>query len=165
MSHRVLILSIAVLHCVAVAGCAASPATLLVTTPTSSVTAVRAQTPTVVVTITYPTRVAAPVVTVAPDLTAPYIPVVMANFRFDPSTLKARVGQPIRLELQNTDVLRHNFSIDDSDIDVSVLPGFSQRIDFVISKPGSYVFACNLTEEGDHRAAGMVGMLIVETVP
>ncbi|MBI3740957.1 MAG: cupredoxin domain-containing protein [Chloroflexi bacterium] len=111
------------------------------------------------------TRVLAPVTTVAPDLTARHTIVTMTNLRFNPSTLTVRVGQPMRLELQNTDILRHEFVIDNSDVAALVMPGFSQQLDFVFSKPGMFVYACNLVEEGDHRSLGMLGMLIVEPAP
>jgi plastocyanin len=159
------ILIFTILSGIAVVGCATNPTALITPTPTLPATAVRSPTPAAIVTITYPTRVAVPIISIAPDLTALRVKVEMANFRFNPSTITARAGQPIRLELQNNDILRHNFTIDDSDIDASALPGFSQRLDFVISKPGTYVFACNLIEEGDHRSAGMMGTLIVEPAP
>lgn len=89
----------------------------------------------------------------------------MTSFSFSPSTLRVRVGQPIRLDLQNTDMLNHQFAIDDSDVEVTVPPGSSQRLDFLISKPGTYTFACNLVEEGNHRALGMIGTLIVDPAP
>ncbi len=112
-----------------------------------------------------PTRVLIPAALIPADLIAPRIKVEMANFQFSPSTLRVRAGQPIRLDLQNTDVLRHNFAIENSDVEASAAPGFSQRLDFVFSKPGNYVFVCNIVDEGDHRSAGMTGTLIVEAAP
>ncbi len=163
MYHRVLVLFVLAVNWIAVVSCGANPT--WPTSPPPSATAVRPQTPTVTAPIAFPTRAIVPAVTIAPDLTAPYTVVEMASFRFSPSTLKVRAGQPIRLELQNTDVLRHQFAVDNSDVEALLASGISQRLDFVISKPGTYIFACNINEEGSHRAAGMVGTLIVEPAP
>jgi plastocyanin len=46
-----------------------------------------------------------------------------------------------------------------------VLAGISQPLDFVVTQPGVYTFACNLNADGDHRASGMVGTLIVDPAP
>ncbi len=161
--HRVLVLCVWVVNWIALVSCGANP--IMPSSPTPPAMAVRPQLPSATATIAVPTRAAVPAVTIAPDLTAPHTTVALASFNFSPSTLKARVGQPVRLELQNTDALRHQFAIDDSDIEALVPPGISQRLEFVISKPGTYTFACNIVEEGDHRSLGMVGTLIVEPAP
>ena len=108
-----------------------------------------------------PTPAPAPVVTVAPDTASPRTTIALASYSFSPSTITARVGQPVRLTLANGDSINHQFAIDNSDVDVQVTPGTSQKLDFVFSKPGTYIFACNLTEEGNHRASGMVGKIVV----
>jgi plastocyanin len=102
-----------------------------------------------------------PVVAVALDQAASRGTIKMASFSFSPSVVMARVGQPVRLTLDNGDNIFHQFEIDNSDVDVQVGPGMSQKVDFVFSKPGTYVFACNLTEEGNHRGSGMVGTIVV----
>jgi plastocyanin len=109
-----------------------------------------------------PTAVPVPVVTVPPDPASPRGTLTLASFSFSPSLVTAHVGQPIRLTLENGDNIFHQFAIDNSDIDVQVSPGMSQKVDIVFSKPGTYVFACNLTEEGNHRGSGMVGKIVVE---
>lgn len=165
MRQRILNLCVAVLIGLAAAGCGTNRAAPVTPTFILPATTAGSQTPTGIAPSAIPSRVVAPVITVVPDLTALLTTVEMANFRFAPSTIKARAGQPIRLELKNTDALRHNFAIDNSDIEAFAAPGFSQRLDFVIGKPGTYIFVCNITDEGDHRAAGMMGTIIVEPAP
>ena len=147
-----------ILICLASVGCGVNSAT----TPSPTQSAQPRQTPTPPAAIAYPTRVPAPVATTAPALFASYISVEMKSFIFSPATLKGRVGQPINLDLRNNDVLRHNFAIDDSDIEVVVLPGFSQKVGFVFSKPGNFTFVCNIVDEGDHRSAGMTGTIVID---
>jgi len=103
---------------------------------------------------------------VAPDLTGRRIPLTLSTNRFSPSSLTARVGQPVRLNLYNSDsVLLHEFAVDYSEVVVVVEPRASQNVDFVINKAGTYTFACNLILEGDHRSLGMVGTILVELSP
>jgi uncharacterized cupredoxin-like copper-binding protein len=111
---------------------------------------------------TTPTAAPIPVVSVPPDPASPRGTMQLASFSFSPNTVAARVGQPVRLTLQNDDNIFHEFSLDNSEIDVQVAPGTVQKVDLVFSKPGTYVFACNLTEEGNHRGSGMVGKIVVE---
>ena len=162
--HQRLISGFLVVSCIVGVSCGANPATLPSATPAAS-TAQPRQTPITPAAIVYPTRVPAPVATTAPALFASYISVEMKSFIFSPATLKGRVGQPISLDLRNNDVLRHNFAIDDSDIEVVVLPGFSQKVSFVFSKPGNFTFVCNIVDEGDHRSAGMMGTIVIDPAP
>ena len=121
-----------------------------------------AATSTTVAAGTTPTDAPVPVVSVPADPASPRGTMQLASFSFSPNTVAARVGQPVRLTLQNGDNIFHQFSLDNSEIDVQVAPGTAQKVDLVFSKPGTYVFACNLTEEGNHRGSGMVGKIVVE---
>lgn len=133
----------------------------LITTPTVVRTPIAS--PTVVRTPTLaPTAIPSAVKNIAPDLIGRRVPLTLAINRFSPSALTARVGQPIRLNLYNSDSLLHEFAIDDSEVVAVVEPRASQNADFVINKAGTYTFACNLILEGDHRSLGMVGTIVVE---
>ena len=163
MSPRILTLAGLVVAWIALSSCDTDPART--PSPTPFATTFRFQLSTPSPTRAIPTRVTVPVATVAPDASAHYTAVEMKSFSYSPSTLRARVGQPIHLEFHNNDFLRHHFAIDDSDVEVIVAPGSPQKVSFVFSKAGRYVFACTSTEEGNHRVAGMVGAFIVETAP
>ena len=157
---------------ISVLGCGPSASSLPINTPSAAVAAARATNtsalPRLSRTVVAPTanstphRVAAPVAIIAPDLTGPRITMMLLDFYFSPNMLRVRVGQPIRLELKNPGQIEHQFAIDDSAVDVLVLPGQAEELDFVFNKAGTYPFACNVVESGNHRTAGMVGTISVE---
>ena len=77
---------------------------------------------------------------------------------FEPKeiTIPANTGVPFTLP--NDGVTLHNFSIDALDVSVDIAPG--EAAEAVINAPaGTYEYYCNVP---GHKAAGMVGMLIVE---
>ena len=62
------------------------------------------------------------------------------------------------VDLRNTGVLPHNFSIDKLSISVDVAPGKSGEV--TINAPaGTYQFYCNVP---GHKDAGMVGVMTVK---
>ena len=140
----------------------ASPGSAPIATPAATFAPARGtNTPAVPVARPSPADGPAAVVTVAPDSAGRRMTVLLESFHFSPSSLTARVGQPIRLNLENSDALFHDFAIDNSDVTVSVPPRTSQTLDFVFTRLGVYTFACNLNSEGDHRSQGMLGTIVV----
>jgi uncharacterized cupredoxin-like copper-binding protein len=108
----------------------------------------------------YATRV--PVTRLPADRAAPRTRVTLLNFSITPAELRARAGQPVRLQILNRGPDLHEFTFDTLDVRVVVIEGTAQDLDFVAPAPGVYVFACNFNGDGDHRAMGMKGTLIVE---
>jgi uncharacterized cupredoxin-like copper-binding protein len=108
----------------------------------------------------YATRV--PVTRLSADRAAPRTRVILQNFTITPSELRARAGQPVRLEILNRGPDLHEFTFDTLEVRVVVIEGTAQDLDFVAPAPGVYVFACNFNGDGDHRAMGMKGTLTVE---
>ncbi len=53
----------------------------------------------------------------------------------------------------------HNLSVDELGLQVVAAPGQSSQVSIVDPKPGTYEFYCSVS---GHRAAGMIGTLIVE---
>ena len=53
----------------------------------------------------------------------------------------------------------HNLSVDELGLQVVAAPGRSSQVSIVDPKPGTYEFYCSVS---GHRAAGMIGTLIVE---
>jgi uncharacterized cupredoxin-like copper-binding protein len=97
---------------------------------------------------------------------------------FDRNEIEVEAGRPVRLQLVNSDVVLHDFSVlkiavkvtkqghdehqmhgDEPDLHVSAAAGKSSTIEFTPLEPGTYTFFC--TVEG-HRESGMVGELIVK---
>ena len=77
---------------------------------------------------------------------------------FEPEELTIPADTDVTVELPNDGVTLHNFSIDELGIDVDIDPGATAET--VINAPaGEYEYYCNVP---GHKAAGMVGMLIVE---
>jgi uncharacterized cupredoxin-like copper-binding protein len=174
MRDILLVLVLAIILCADLVGCAPN-ATAQATPPPAAPPTQAPASPAPVAALPQPAATSTPVAGVGTSTAAP-VPVVsvpadavsprgtmqLASFSFSPNTVAARVGQPVRLTLQNGDNIFHEFSLDNSDIDVQVAPGTMQKVDLVFSKPGTYVIACNLTEEGNHRGSGMVGKIEVE---
>ncbi|MEK6222853.1 MAG: cupredoxin domain-containing protein [Chloroflexota bacterium] len=72
--------------------------------------------------------------------------------------LTAAAGQTITLEVINTGVLDHTFTIEELALDLEVSPDESIEITFMVSELGTYDFIC--TTAG-HAEAGMVGTLTI----
>jgi uncharacterized cupredoxin-like copper-binding protein len=82
-----------------------------------------------------------------------------AQTRFAPTELRVKAGEIVALRLENRDTTPHSFNIDEFDVHISMPPGESSLALFKASTPGTYIFYCDMP---GHRAAGMVGTLIVE---
>jgi uncharacterized cupredoxin-like copper-binding protein len=99
---------------------------------------------------------------------------------FEPKEIRARVGQTVRLVLDNKGLALHDFSVEGMpvrsvmatgaehgghetgsegmELHVASDPGQSGELEFVPLEPGTYVFFCSVV---GHREAGMEGRLIV----
>lgn len=61
---------------------------------------------------------------------------------WSPETLRARVGEPLRLRITSDDVV-HSFAIGQSDFTpVDVMPGEWTDVELTFDRPGRYVFYC-----------------------
>jgi uncharacterized cupredoxin-like copper-binding protein len=111
------------------------------------------------------------------------------QLRFEPGTLTVKVGEPVRIRLDNTKgATLHDLSIDAipaSKVEVEVSSehaghgppivlgtpaasqvvhiaaeaGKSAVVDFVPTQPGRYAFYCSVS---GHRQGGMEGVIVVE---
>jgi uncharacterized cupredoxin-like copper-binding protein len=85
------------------------------------------------------------------------------DIRYEPTTLTVRSGSPVRLTLNNTGALVHDWVVDDlegkkvSTGDVGA--GRSGNVEFTPTRPGTYQFYC---VQAGHKEAGMVGTLTVQ---
>jgi len=98
------------------------------------------------------------------------ISVKMGDYRFQPDTIEVHAGEPVRLELTDTDGLTpHNFTLKGDagklDIDIDVAAGTTQVVEFTAPVAGSYPFFCNkkLLFMQSHRDRGMQGTLVVQS--
>lgn len=105
----------------------------------------------------------------AADTAPRYLRVTLGDYRYMPHEIKLKTGQPVVLQLVNTDsITPHNFTLQDSsyglDIDVDVAAGKMVEVQLNPLWPGSFTFYCNkkLPFIKSHRDKGMEGKLIVE---
>lgn len=105
----------------------------------------------------------------------------MQEFGFQPSEIALKVGQPVKLILQNKGTVVHDFSSNDAEVSVkssahgaehdmsgmnndmlkmhmAVDLGQTETLEFTPNKPGTYTFFCTVA---GHIEAGMTGELVV----
>lgn len=97
---------------------------------------------------------------VQPESTPVEIKIITTEFRYNPTTLKIKAGQPILLTLDNSQgTIEHNLVIKDLGIKITAKTGEIVKQRLLFDKPGEYNFKCSLPA---HYEAGMAGKLTVE---
>ncbi len=82
-----------------------------------------------------------------------------ANLRFTPNQIKVQKDDKVRITFKVVGD-KHDFRIDEFDVATSVLDtGEEETVEFVAERKGTYEFYCGVP---GHRAAGMMGTLVVE---
>ncbi|GIU99446.1 MAG: hypothetical protein KatS3mg014_1062 [Actinomycetota bacterium] len=84
--------------------------------------------------------------------------VVAGEFSFSPSVIEAAAGETVNLVLVNEGQLPHDLTIPALGFSLSAAPGTSAEGSLTAPAPGTYPFSCSVP---GHRAAGMVGTLVV----
>lgn len=80
------------------------------------------------------------------------------NFSFDPSVIKVKVGEKVKVVLNAVD-MPHDFVVDELDVRTDIAqPGETVEVEFTATEVGEYEYYCSV---GQHRANGMVGTLTV----
>lgn len=92
-----------------------------------------------------------------PSATLPVL--TTANFAFDQTEIRTKVGEAVALPLINRDPYAHSLDVDEFDVHVLMLTGEPSVARFTPTQPGTYTFYCGVP---GHRQGGMVGTLIVE---
>jgi nitrite reductase (NO-forming) len=77
---------------------------------------------------------------------------------FEPKEVTIPADTDVTFTLPNNGVTMHDFSIDELGVQVDLQPGATETV-VINAPPGSYEYYCNVP---GHKAAGMVGTLIVE---
>jgi uncharacterized cupredoxin-like copper-binding protein len=88
------------------------------------------------------------------------ITVVTSEFKFNPDMLIVRVGQRVRVTLDNTKgTLKHDMHQPELNIHAEVEAGKKGIFEFTPTKTGTFDLVCDVP---GHKDAGMVGKLIVQ---
>lgn len=70
------------------------------------------------------------------------ISIQASQFNYDPSVIKVRKGDRVRLYLTSTDVT-HGFSLDGYPIDVDITPFVDKTVEFTATREGTFRFRCS----------------------
>ncbi|MCS7173917.1 MAG: cupredoxin domain-containing protein [Armatimonadetes bacterium] len=88
------------------------------------------------------------------------IKVIAKEFAFEPKEIKVKVGQPVKLVLENKGVIEHDIVIEKLNVKTEALkPGKSGEVTFTPKSKGRYLIYCSVP---GHKEAGMVGTLMVQ---
>ena len=103
---------------------------------------------------------AAPVAKVATE-----VRVVATDLKFTPPTIQAKVGQPIKIVLENKGAIEHDIAFptlkaDQPGASLKALakPGQTATVEFTPTAKGSYEYICTIP---GHKEAGMKGKINV----
>ncbi len=81
------------------------------------------------------------------------------EYRFSPDRLEVEAGTEVTIKLMNVGTMRHEFEMEALGTEIEpIAPGASGQITFVVKKPGTYDFVCDID---DHEHRGMKGTLVV----
>ncbi|MFN8510461.1 MAG: cupredoxin domain-containing protein [Deinococcaceae bacterium] len=85
--------------------------------------------------------------------------IVARAFAFNPPILKVPRGKPITLFFTAADV-QHGLQIEDTNINIQLVPGQVAQVEHTFARPGKYIMACNeYCGTGHHN---MTFQLIIE---
>lgn len=80
------------------------------------------------------------------------------SFGYSQTEIKAKVGQTVKVIMTNTGG-NHDFVIDELNARTPIIKtGETTEVEFTVTEAGEFEYYCSV---GSHRAAGMVGKLIV----
>lgn len=75
------------------------------------------------------------------------------NF-FEPTVLKGKPGQKVKLELKNSGKAAHTFTVSEQSVDEEIQPADEAEVDVTFPQSGELTFVCKF-----HKSSGMVGAL------
>ncbi len=89
------------------------------------------------------------------------INVKVSEMQFSPNSFTVAAGQPVKVTVQNTGTVTHDFAVKgmESDTKVEVQPGKTETKTFTAPKAGTYEIYC--TQPG-HEPSGMKATLTVQ---
>jgi plastocyanin len=84
--------------------------------------------------------------------------VIGNQFKYDPPALSISSAGSTTIQLVNRDVVEHDYTIDELDIQIAAAVGSTGEATLSDIAPGTYRVHCTIP---GHEAAGMVGSLVV----
>ena len=94
-----------------------------------------------------------------PTQAAREIRLTVKDMSFDVTTITAKVGEPITINLVNDDMMDHGFAIDELHVwGDRIAPRGTTSVTFTPQEAGSYTYYCYVNE---HAQLGMIGTLEV----
>lgn len=81
-----------------------------------------------------------------------------SEFKFDPATITAKVGQPVRVIVTNIGALEHTFTVTGLGVDEKLAVGQTVTVEFTPAQSGTFELVCTVP---GHKEAGMVGTVVV----
>ncbi|HEY8417799.1 MAG TPA: cupredoxin domain-containing protein [Limnochordales bacterium] len=88
------------------------------------------------------------------------IRVTLSDFKFEPAEITVKRGERVRLVLQNTGTVAHDWTARELNLaSPRVQPGQTATYEFTVDRAGTFTTVC---VEAGHEALGMTGRLIVE---
>ena len=86
------------------------------------------------------------------------VTLIASEWEFAPAVIHARVGDPVTIVLVNDGAVEHDVEVAAFGLHLHTPTGESLKGSFVPDRAGVFEFACEIP---GHRAAGMVGTLVV----
>ena len=106
-----------------------------------------------------------PAAAVAGSKAATELKIVATDLKFTPATLQAKVGQTVKLLMENKGVIEHDIALPTIQADKPAAtlkaiakPNQSTSLEFTPTAPGNYEYVCTIP---GHKEAGMKGTLNV----
>ena len=87
------------------------------------------------------------------------IAVTAERFKFTPSVIELKLGEPVMIELTTLD-RKHGFQVPDLNVDETVEPGRVTRVHLVPAKAGTFLFHCTVFCGSGHE--DMAGEIVVK---
>jgi cytochrome c oxidase subunit II len=87
------------------------------------------------------------------------IQVTAERFKFTPSVIELKLGEPVMLELTTLD-RKHGFQVPDLNVDETVEPGKVTHVRIVPAKTGTFLFHCTVFCGSGHE--DMAGEIVVK---
>lgn len=85
------------------------------------------------------------------------IDVEQDDFYFEPTFIKAKAGETIKVKLENEGNTAHTFTIDALNIDKELQPGKKATVSVKVPKSASVAFYCSF-----HKSSGMQGAIFTK---
>lgn len=96
---------------------------------------------------------------ITPDDQVKIFTIPAKEFSFSPSEISVKKGDKVRIILQNTGTMTHDWVVDEFSVRTKIIkPGETDTVEFTADKTGEFEYYCSV---GQHRANGMKGVLIV----